>query len=180
MTKLVKFDRIKNIKLPEGSFLIPETKKTMTKITRHTILVLAIVGLVISNIGAMRGAADYHYIVEEDSMSIEDASIVIDNSLAKRANIRTNVFITAYSSTEDQTDSTPFITASGTKVRDGVVAANWLPIGTKVKIPALFGNKIFIVEDRMAPKNAAKLDIWFSTTEAAINFGVKRTRVEIL
>ncbi len=152
----------------------------MTKITRHTILVLAIVGLVISNIGAMRGAADYHYIVEEDSMAIEDASIVIENPLTKKANIKANVYITAYSSTESQTDSTPFTTASGTMVRDGIVAANWLPIGTKVKIPALFGNKIFIVEDRMAPKNDKKLDIWFETTEAALHFGVKRAKVEIL
>ena len=152
----------------------------MHSITRHTILVIAIVGLVVSNIGAMRGAADYHYIVEGDSMTIEDASMKIENSLAKKANIRNNVFITAYSSTVDQTDSTPFTTASGTRVRDGVVAANWLPIGTKVKIPALFGDKIFVVEDRMAHKNREKLDIWFASTTAALKFGVKYARVEIL
>ena len=54
-----------------------------------------------------------------------------------------------YSSTHDQTDDTPFITASGTYVRDGVVAANFLPIGTVIKIPDLYGNKTFVVEDRM-------------------------------
>ncbi|MBI2012886.1 MAG: hypothetical protein HYS88_00320, partial [Candidatus Colwellbacteria bacterium] len=43
--------------------------------------------------------------------------------------------ITAYSSREEETDETPFITAAGTKVRPGVVAANWLPLGAKIRIP---------------------------------------------
>src|SRR5437868_1496729 len=38
--------------------------------------------------------------------------------------------ITAYSSTEDQTDDSPFITASGAHVADGIVAANFLPLHT--------------------------------------------------
>ena len=32
------------------------------------------------------------------------------------------MYITAYSSSEDATDSTPHVTASGTKTRDGVIA----------------------------------------------------------
>ncbi|MBI2628400.1 MAG: 3D domain-containing protein [Candidatus Niyogibacteria bacterium] len=90
------------------------------------------------------------------------------------------VVLTGYSSTIDQTDDTPFITASNTRVRDGVVAANFLAFGTKVQIPALFGNKIFIVEDRMAKKHNNKIDIWFSERYLAKNFGVKETEVMIL
>ena len=71
------------------------------------------------------------------------------------------VVLTAYSSTADQTDSTPFITASGSHVRDGIVAANFLAFGTKVKIPEIFGDKVFTVEDRMALKHSDKIDIWF-------------------
>ena len=152
----------------------------MNRIHKHITLTLIVVGLVVSNLGAMRGAADYHYVVEEESINIANSSIRVENSLAKKANIKPNVYITAYSSRVQETDSTPFTTASGTRVRDGVVAANWLPIGAKVKIPTLFGDKIFVVEDRMAPKNAHKLDIWFSTTKAAMRFGIKRARVEIL
>lgn len=148
--------------------------------TRHTLLALVIGALVVLQVGAMRGAADYHYIALEEDTNIESASIAVENSLEKRTMIKENVLVTAYSSTESQTDSTPFITASGTRVRDGVVAANWLPIGAKVKIPALFGDKVFVVEDRMAKKNSHKLDIWFSTTEAAIRFGIKRTAIVIL
>lgn len=88
--------------------------------------------------------------------------------------------VTAYSSTSDQTDSTPFITASGTDVRDGVIACNFLRFGTKVRFPQLYGEKIFVVEDRMAARNSHKMDIWFVTREQAKQFGIKIAKVEIL
>ncbi|NOQ67968.1 hypothetical protein GQ568_00840 [Patescibacteria group bacterium] len=88
------------------------------------------------------------------------------------------VLVTAYSSTVDQCDSTPFITANGTHVHDGTIAANFLKFGTKVKFPSLYGDKIFIVEDRM--KSNYKVDIWFPTRQEAINFGAKRVEMEIL
>lgn len=88
------------------------------------------------------------------------------------------VITTAYSSTPDQTDDDPFITASGSYTRDGVIAANFLPFGTKVKFPTLYKDKIFIVEDRM--KNNHQVDIWFPTREQALEFGVKRLPILIL
>jgi len=88
--------------------------------------------------------------------------------------------ITAYSSTPDQTDDTPFITASGTRVRDGVVACNFLRFGTRVRFPQLYGDKIFIVEDRMAARNSHKVDIWFASRQGAKEFGLKIAKVEIL
>jgi len=86
----------------------------------------------------------------------------------------------AYSSTPDQTDDTPFITARGTYVRDGIVAANFLPFGTAIKIPELYGDKIFIVEDRMNKRYWHNVDIWFSTREAAKQFGRKSVTIEIV
>ena len=88
--------------------------------------------------------------------------------------------ITAYSSTVDQTNSEPFITASGEWVRDGIVAANFLPFGTKIRIPSVFGEKVFTVTDRMHPRNGEKIDIWFPSREEAIKFGVRRAEIEIL
>jgi len=44
-------------------------------------------------------------------------------------------------------------------VRDGVIATNILPFGTKVRIPEIFGDKVFVVEDRMARKHADRVDI---------------------
>ena len=91
-----------------------------------------------------------------------------------------SVVITAYSSTIEETDASPFITASGTYVRDGIIAANFLKIGTHVKIPALYGDKIFVVEDRMAAKNYGKVDIWMPSKTAALQFGVKKAEIVVL
>lgn len=89
--------------------------------------------------------------------------------------------ITAYSSTPEETDDTPFITASGSYVKDGIVANNFLPFGTKIRIPDIYGDKIFVVEDRMNwRKSDYNLDVWFPAHNLAENFGVKRTYVEIL
>ena len=93
---------------------------------------------------------------------------------------------TGYSSTPDQTDDTPFITASGTYVRDGIVAANFsingrrVPFGTLVRIPEIYGEKIFIVEDRMNSRYTNNLDIWFSERSLAKEFGSKRVIIEVV
>ncbi|MBP6942724.1 MAG: 3D domain-containing protein [Candidatus Buchananbacteria bacterium] len=85
------------------------------------------------------------------------------------------VSMTAYSSTPDQTDDSPFITANGTRVKDGIVAANFVPFGTKIKIPELYGDKVFTVTDRMNSRYQSRVDIWMNTRQEAIQFGVKRS-----
>jgi 3D (Asp-Asp-Asp) domain-containing protein len=91
------------------------------------------------------------------------------------------VILTAYSSTVWQTDDTPFITANGSTVREGIVANNMLPFGTEIKIPELYGNRVFTVEDRMhSRKGSYWVDIWFPTLEEAKAFGVKEAYVEVL
>ena len=94
---------------------------------------------------------------------------------------RLKVIATAYSSTVWQTDETPFVTAANTLVREGIVANNLLPFGTKVRIPELFGDKIFIVEDRMNwQKGHYQVDIWFPDYWQALNFGAQLTELEII
>ena len=89
--------------------------------------------------------------------------------------------LTAYSSTPDQTDEDPFIAASGKRVYDGMVAANWLPMGTKIKIPSIYGEKVFTVDDRMnARYGYGRMDIWMNAPRAQVRqFGVKRASVEV-
>jgi len=114
-----------------------------------------------------------------DSMVNQEAVYVAKEVIKKVETIK--VVITAYSSTPDQTDSTPFTTASNKTVADGIIANNMLPFGTKVRIPDLFGDKIFVVEDRMnRRKSDYHFDIWFSSRELAVNFGVKTAELEIL
>lgn len=90
------------------------------------------------------------------------------------------IMVTAYSSEPEQTDSTPFITAFGTHVRDGIVATNFLPKGTVVRFPENFGDKEFVVEDRMNARYYYHMDIWMPETQDAINFGAKLLKMEIL
>jgi len=91
------------------------------------------------------------------------------------------VVITAYSSSVWETDDTPYLTAAGTSVREGIVANNLLPFGTKIKIPELYGERVFVVEDRMNwEKGKYHIDIWFPDYWQALNFGAKRTYIEIL
>ncbi len=88
------------------------------------------------------------------------------------------VVASAYSSTADQTDGDPFTTASGTKVRQGIIATNFLPLGSRVRI----NNSIYIVEDRMNARynDTYHIDIWMTSREAAQQFGVRVVIMEII
>jgi 3D (Asp-Asp-Asp) domain-containing protein len=91
------------------------------------------------------------------------------------------VTVTAYSSTVDQCDADPFTTAKGTHVRDGIIAINGVDFGTKVKFPSLFGDKVFVVEDRMNSRyNSNHADIWFASTEQARQFGIRKLEMVIV
>ena len=101
--------------------------------------------------------------------------------------VRTHsVRATGYSSSPDQTDSTPFITASGTYVRDGIIAANVyvdgkrIPFGTMIRIPEIYGDKIFIVEDRMNSRYTNNIDVWFPERGLAKSFGSQRVTIEVI
>ena len=100
--------------------------------------------------------------------------------LALKKPFRIPVWVTAYSSTPEETDSTPFITASNTEVRDGIMAANFLAFGTRVQIPKYFGNKVFVVEDRMHPRKTNVVDIWMPSKEQALQFGAHKTEIVVL
>ncbi len=89
------------------------------------------------------------------------------------------VTATAYNSEPGQTDSTPFITASGSHVRFGVLAANFLPIGTRIRIPDIYGDQIFVVEDRMNPRYDKRVDIWMEDLQDARQFGVRTITIEV-
>lgn len=91
------------------------------------------------------------------------------------------VVATGYSSSPEETDDNPLITASGSCVREGIIASNLLPFGTEVRIPELYGEKIFVVEDRMHwRKSYYQIDIWFPSKNEAKEFGAKKTYIEIL
>lgn len=112
----------------------------------------------------------------------------IDPFLGNRvgASVKMTVIATAYTSDPAETDSTPFHTATGERVFDGVVAANFLDFGTRIMIPELFGNKIFVVLDRMNWRYTRELmkdhriDIWSKNKKVARDFGIRRIEIIVL
>ncbi len=105
--------------------------------------------------------------------------------IKKQAIIRTSThIITAYNSEVSQTDSSPCITANGFNVckhkTEDTIAANFLKFGTKVKIPALFGNRIFIVRDRMNVRYSNRIDVWMKNKQSALKFGVKIAKIVVI
>ncbi len=89
--------------------------------------------------------------------------------------------VTAYSSSPDETQGDPFITASGTRTHHGTVAYNHLPFGTKIRFPEMFGDMVFTVEDRL-PSGASyyHADMWKSNKAEAKQWGVKILKMEVL
>lgn len=92
--------------------------------------------------------------------------------------------VTAYNSEPAQTDDSPCITANGFDLCEhGIedsIAANFLPFGAKVRMPEIFGEKIFVVRDRMNARHKNKIDVWMLEKQDAKQFGVKLAKIEIL
>jgi len=91
--------------------------------------------------------------------------------------------ITAYNAEAAQTDSTPFITASNSRVRPGIVAVSqdlfrngWV-FGRKVYI---VGYGVYTIEDLLARRKRNQLDIFMNSKQKALEFGRKRLRVFLL
>ena len=98
--------------------------------------------------------------------------------LEKRAR-RLEVWATAYTSSREECDDTPFITASGKRVFWGVIAADpKFPFGTKIYIP--YFQKTFIVLDRGGAIKGNRIDIWMPDKKSAIEFGKRKLEIYIL
>lgn len=76
--------------------------------------------------------------------------------------------ITAYTSRPEETDDSPFITASGARVRAGIAANNCLPFGTIL----IINGQQFEVQDRMNRRYGCNhFDLWMDSYEEAIAWG---------
>ena len=87
--------------------------------------------------------------------------------------------ITAYTSSVDETDDTPFITASGVRTRRGIIACpSKYKFGTQIVIEG----RQFICEDRMNPRywDENRFDVWVETKHEAFNWGVRELEVLVL
>jgi 3D (Asp-Asp-Asp) domain-containing protein len=73
------------------------------------------------------------------------------------------------------------ITASGTEVHWGTVAADWreFPLGTRLRIEG-FEDVVFVVEDTGSGVRGKLIDIWFPDLPTAQEFGTQRRLVTVL
>ncbi len=91
------------------------------------------------------------------------------------------VDVTGYSSSRDQCDDDPFITAANTQVRDGIVALSRdLLRRYNPDAPFDWGDKVhiegvgeFVVEDSMNARYRHRADIWFPNRSSAANWGIR-------
>jgi len=170
---------------------LPFRKKWRLHILFPLILVSLIGILLFFELKTPAVEADFE-VISNQNAEVPRFSVIQNNSLSPISNPlipqdnlivieQISVIVTGYSSSPEETDSSPRLTAAGTWVRDGVIANNMLPFGTKVRIPEIYDDKIFVVEDRMSlRKGNFHIDIWFPNYWQALNFGAKRTYIEIL
>jgi len=134
-----------------------------------------------------------------ESTVIEEAAFPVSED--KEARYEQWVVATAYSSDPWQTDSTPCLPAMQFDLCkyyedygiEDTVAANFLPLGTQVKFPELYGDKIFVVRDRMNARynGKSRIDFWVGSVTPntpeiiaaaktkARGFGVKQVKMEV-
>ena len=97
----------------------------------------------------------------------------------KADTIQVQAVVTAYTSSEDETDDTPEITASGARTRHGVVACpREYAFGTKVIIKGMEYECL----DRMNPRyrDEQRFDIWMESKDEAFEWGKRELAVEII
>ena len=96
-----------------------------------------------------------------------------------------NVTVTGYSSTRDQCDSTPIITAANTTVRHGIIALSRDMLRRyNPDAPFDWGDRVhvegvgeFVVEDAMNARYRSRADIWFPDRESARAWGVQELKL---
>ena len=89
------------------------------------------------------------------------------------------VHVTAYSPTVSQTDSTPYITASGIRVRKGIIALSWdLEKGLGLKFKDIIHLKnlgTFEFQDRMNKRWKKELIFSFGNIQMQRNLPINKT-----
>ncbi len=109
---------------------------------------------------------------------------------------------TGYNSAVNQTDSTPFITATGARTRFGIIAASRdllaqdVPYGSLVRLrdlgefddglgrgtfqDLLDQQDVFIVEDTLHRRKRQQIDVWFESYRQATQWGIRRVELEVI
>lgn len=170
--------------------------KKFTRVSAGDLAIGIISGFVIANIFFLNpvaadvysegdAGADGMVALTIEAMQNEDRSFgELPVAMAAAPRRTFTIPVTAYTSDSAQTDETPCIAARGFDLcknnEENVVAANFLPIGTKLRIPELYGTRVFTVVDRMNARYDRRVDVWMKNYADAKHFGLKRAMIEVL
>lgn len=117
------------------------------------------------------GYAGYEYLAEKNKVIYVREEIVPPHTFVSAT-------VTAYTSSVDETDDDPFITASGKTVRDGTLACpSKYKFGTVIEIQG----ERYTCEDRMNKRyrHTERFDIWVQTKSDAFQWGKKQLFVKV-
>lgn len=176
--------------------------------TLHIAAKLGVLGLVVALLVAAHGAGRGDLVSLDVTprltvLSQPRASLALsDDPHGPVANPTFELRATGYNSHVAQTNGSPHVTATGTRTRFGVLAVSRdllqddLPYGSLVRLEDLGGyhggggeghfqqvldaQGIFVVEDTMHPRKRQQVDVWFGDRASAVNWGVRRIRVEVV
>ena len=118
----------------------------------------------------------------ENDIPKQETTPIIISSLPQNQDLpyyTTYITATAYTSREQETDSSPFIAAWGDHVFWGMLASNAFPRGTKIQIPEYFGDKMFSVLDTMNPRYYHHIDLWMPELADAKAWGTKYVEIKV-
>jgi 3D (Asp-Asp-Asp) domain-containing protein len=122
------------------------------------------------------------------------------STLSSRAGPSYFLKSTGYNSSVSQTDSTPRVTATGTRTRFGVIALSRdmlrsIPYGSQVRLEdmgalgsgagrgrfdSMLRGVVFIVEDTMNKRITRTVDVWFHSRSTALRWGKRQVKLTIL
>lgn len=150
---------------------------------KYTLILASFISLIVPHASLAESASRGLIVYSNGTMTNQFWPHYEETFETKAEPIRTmKVVATAYNSEPGQTDDSPFITAFGTRVRDGIIATNDFKRGTRVRLPELYGDKVFVVEDRMNRRYTGKsrIDLWMERKSDAIKFGARYLTMEVL
>jgi 3D (Asp-Asp-Asp) domain-containing protein len=153
----------------------------LTKAFRGKSWIILFVAILIATFCLPRISSWAYYEINTASLFSKIQQSVSVNNRVKPEIVK--IYVTAYSSNEDETDDSPCITSSGYNLcqhnKENVIACNFLPIGTKVRFPDLDPDKFYTVVDRMHERFNSRMDIWMTSKAKAQKFGKKFLTAEI-
>lgn len=143
------------------------------RLLEGTLYAFTLVALILV-LGVQLGIARGRALAAREARTVVSPSFADTSCTNALGTLRLQVVATGYSSEVAQTDSTPFITASGTRVHAGTIA---LSPDLRQLLP--YGSTVLVVEDSTHPRLRRTVDIWYPDRRSALRWGRRTLTLEL-